>query len=93
MLGVLNLATWSTHLSLITHSELILSASSCLWWREVGRGRKKIVNSLETPVPWAVWCHWTRPPLSRNRSSLVDGMHTGASAYEAARAIQGWLNI
>lgn len=43
---------------------------------------EKILNSLETPVPWAVWCHWTRPSLSRNRSGLTAGIHT-CSAYEA----------
>lgn len=41
--------------------------------------KRKILNSLETPVPWAVWCHWTRPSLSRNRSGLVDGIHTGSA--------------
>lgn len=66
--------------SLIRHSELTLSASSCLWRRRGKKKKKrKILNSLETPVPWAVWCHWTRPSLSRNRSGLVDGIHAGSA--------------
>lgn len=65
--------------SLIRHSELTLSASSCLWRRRGEKKKRKILNSLETPVPWAVWCHWTRPSLSRNRSGLVEGIHAGSA--------------